>query len=73
VTQAIIAAVERVRQNPSAWRAGVERGGDAAAGMRFFAVKSEAKQVSAVIFRTRDLLTGQRMRRLGPACGGCSK
>ena len=28
--------------------------------MRFVAVKSEAKQASAVIFRTRDLLVGQR-------------
>lgn len=28
--------------------------------MRFVAVKSEAKQASAVIFRTRDLLAGQR-------------
>ena len=28
--------------------------------MRFVAVKSEAKQASAVVFRTRDLLVGQR-------------
>src|ERR671927_1790041 len=28
--------------------------------MRFVAVKSEAKQASSVIFRTRDLLVGQR-------------
>lgn len=28
--------------------------------MRFVAVKSEAKQASAVIFRTRDLLVGQQ-------------
>ena len=28
--------------------------------MRFVAVKSEAKQASAVIFRTRDVLVGQR-------------
>lgn len=28
--------------------------------MRFIAVKSEAKQASAVIFRTRDILVGQR-------------
>src|SRR5215213_4063077 len=28
--------------------------------MRFVAVKSEAKQAAAVIFRTRDLLVGQR-------------
>src|ERR671927_1961662 len=29
-------------------------------GMRFVPVKSEAKQASSVIFRTRDLLVGQR-------------
>src|SRR5881628_4157994 len=28
--------------------------------MRFVAIKSEAKQASAVIFRTRDVLVGQR-------------
>jgi len=28
--------------------------------MRFVAVKSEAKQAAAVIFRARDLLVGQR-------------
>ena len=34
--------------------------------MRFVAVKSEAKQASGVIFRTRDVLVGQMLARKPP-------
>jgi transposase len=37
--------------------------------MRFVAVKSEAKQASAVVFRTRDLLVGQRTQMINALRG----
>ena len=36
--------------------------------MRFVAVKSEDKQASAVIFRTRDVLVGQRTQLVNLTC-----
>jgi transposase len=41
--------------------------------MRFVAVKSEAKQASAVIFRTRDLLVGQRTQIINAIRGHLSE
>lgn len=41
--------------------------------MRFVAVKSEAKQASAVIFRTRDILVGQRTQLLNAIRGHLSE
>jgi transposase len=41
--------------------------------MRFVAVKSEAKQASSVIFRTRDLLVGQRTQIINALRGHSSE
>ncbi|RWB28230.1 MAG: IS110 family transposase [Mesorhizobium sp.] len=41
--------------------------------MRFVAVKSEAKQTSAVIFRTRDILVGQRTQLINAIRGHLSE
>src|SRR6478735_1396484 len=41
--------------------------------MRFVAVKSEAKQASAVIFRTRDVLVGQRTQLINAIRGHLSE
>ena len=41
--------------------------------MRFVAVKSEAKQASAVIFRTRDVLVGQRTQLINAIRGHMSE
>lgn len=41
--------------------------------MRFVAVKSEAKQASAVIFRTRDILVGQRTQLINAIRGHLSE
>ena len=43
------------------------------ATMRFVAVKSEAKQASAVIFRTRDILVGQRTQLINAIRGHLSE
>ena len=41
--------------------------------MRFVAVKSEAKQASAVIFRTRDILVAQRTQIINALRGHLSR
>jgi transposase len=41
--------------------------------MRFVAVKSEAKQASAVIFRTRDIVVGQRTQLINAIRGHLSE